>query len=154
MSKKIVYGQVMSEIYCLKDIKGDIYQIELINGESKINLRYSYPISNKLLYKPEIYDINCSFSHFEKLYETENDINVIKGETLFIIELNIKTRIENVIKLTNGDIEYYSDYIIRTDANSDNEKEADKFLKEEIEKYNRIQEEFITPSTKWYNFFK
>jgi hypothetical protein len=152
MSKKIVYGKVMSEVYCIKNISGDIYQVELINGESKITLNFSNPAFSKLLYKPEIYDIDCSFSHFEKLYETENNIDISKGETLFIVELNVKTKIEDVVKSTNGDIEYYSDYIIVTNVNYDNRNEADKLLKEEMEKYNKIQGELIGPNRKWYQF--
>ena len=152
MSKKIVYGKVMSEVYCIKNINGDIYQVELINGESKITLNFPNPAFSKLLYKPEIYDIDCSFSHFEKLYETENNIDISKGETLFIVELNVKTKIEDVVKSTNGDIEYYSDYIIVTNVNYDNRNEADKLLKEEMEKYNKIQGELIGPNKKWYQF--
>jgi len=106
---------------------------------------------------PEIIQ-GAKFLKHERLTTFDMDgFNASVGEVARIDALGIEANIEKVIKSTNGTSEYFLDYIIRTEKSPDTEKFAQRYLEDEMRKYQSYIESCKNQTKedkpkKWYLF--
>ena len=158
------YGKVFVDDFYVEDTMRDTYKFRLVNNQISRCLydtvwnwnRYSGHYS-----KPSLKKLS-RFLEYEVVHkEVLNDFYATIEETAELDSLQIKSRIENVIRNVNGETEYFLDYIIRTEKDLESEKFAQAFFDDEMEKYEKNVKELESlynkkdiKVKKWFEFWK
>jgi len=137
---KVVFrGHIMRKMYAFED------------GRSVYSVYY---------YMPYIYDTK-QHVEYEKFHEcTINRPPFEKDEKVFITDLNLEVKIEGIMRSTTDEYVYDTNYIVCVlddDISSDNKKEAEQKLTEELVRYNNWKNPVLIAEEnkkKWYQFWK
>ena len=79
------------------------------------------------------------------------------GEKVYINDLDLTVTIEEVIRSTNGEYVYNTNYyfdIIEDEITKSDRIETERILEEELVKYNECLSEKLKQNKKWYQFWK
>jgi len=93
---------------------------------------------------------------FEEFYQHDVDKPPFsKDDKAYIDELDIVTRILNVVRSVEGYYIYECDYTLRTEENPDGKLKAEQELELEKQEYFRLLEKYNHKNDKkWYQFWK
>jgi len=117
--------------------------------------RYSH--YNIYIDKPYIQEYK-EFIKYDTFYKCEIERPPFEvGEKVYINDLDLTVTIEEVIRSTNGEYVYNTDYyfdIIEDEKTRKTRIEAENILEEELVKYDKYLLGEIKQNKKWYQFWK
>ena len=120
----------------------------VINRYSHYNIYYG---------KPYIHEYKEFIKH-DIFYKCEIERPPFEaGEKVYINDLDLTVTIEEVIRITNGEYVYNTDYYfdyIEDEITKKSKIEAENILEEELVKYNECLLQQLKKNKKWYMFWK
>jgi hypothetical protein len=135
----VFYGKVNVKTYYVRDCMGKLYALKIKKDGTKV---YEYLYSDRDAFSPKYFEPRYSemegFLKYEKLPK-DFDMKAVDIE---------KT------KMSNKETQYFLDVVIRAEEDSETEKFAEEFFKEEMLKFetNIMNDQDKTKKDKkWYN---